>query len=81
LDSYGWVLYQLKRYPEAETYLERALGTQEEEDSVVFEHMAVIKQVLGKESQAHRYWEKVLKLEPNNEKAKQALKALDPSRP
>ncbi len=72
LDSYAWVLYRMKRYQEAEDYALRAIESREE-DAVIFEHTALIKQALNKQQEALSYWKKVLKLEPQNEKAKKAI--------
>jgi tetratricopeptide (TPR) repeat protein len=72
LDSYGWVLFKLKQYKEAETYIARAIK-HHEADPVIFEHMAIIRETLGDPAGARPFWEKVLELDPKNEKAQKAF--------
>lgn len=72
LDSYGWVLFRQNRFADAETYLLKAAQSPDE-DPVIYEHLAMIKTALNQPQQALDYWKVVLRLEPSNEKAKQAL--------
>jgi tetratricopeptide (TPR) repeat protein len=79
LDSYGWVKYKMKKYDEAGRFIQKAIDTHEE-DSVIYEHMAIIKHALGDQKKAKFFWKKVLELDPLNEKAKHAIQEIEEGR-
>jgi tetratricopeptide (TPR) repeat protein len=68
IDSLGWYYYHLGDYNRALTELLRAADTLKPEDPVVFEHVGDTFQALGKTGEAQVYWQKALKLDPNNQK-------------
>jgi tetratricopeptide (TPR) repeat protein len=68
IDSLGWYYYHLGDYSRALTELLRAADTLKPEDPVVYEHVGDTFQALGKSGEAQLYWQKALKLDPNNQK-------------
>ncbi|MFD2201562.1 tetratricopeptide repeat protein [Shivajiella indica] len=58
LDTYAWVLFQLKDYENAKIYMERALENEEKPSGVMLEHYGDILYHLGKRSEAITYWKK-----------------------
>ena len=71
LDSYGWVLYRMKEYREALSYLMKAADAQP--DPTVFEHLGDVYHDLNLTDSAHVWWKKALELMPNNDKIKDKL--------
>ena len=55
IDTYGWILYQLKRYKEAEEWLSRAakMGAS---NAVIMEHYGDVLYQLDKKEEALNYW-------------------------
>jgi tetratricopeptide (TPR) repeat protein len=68
IDSLGWYYYHLGDYNKALTELLRAADSLKPEDPVVFEHVGDTFQALGKTGEAQLYWQKALKIDPNNQK-------------
>lgn len=68
IDSLGWYYYHVGDYNRALTELLRAADSLKPEDPVVFEHVGDTFQALGKTGEAQLYWQKALKLDPNNQK-------------
>ena len=66
LDSLGWYYFKVGKFDEARRELLAALDVMEEEDPVVFEHLADTYEKLGNLKEAISFWEKALKLEPEN---------------
>lgn len=66
LDTYAWVLYKLKRYEEALTYIERALATEVDPSDVLYEHAGDICHQLGYKHKTLEYWYKALDLRHQN---------------
>jgi tetratricopeptide (TPR) repeat protein len=73
LDSYGWVLYRLGRYEEAETHIKRAIELADVQDYVLFDHLAEVCLSLGRYEEAKANWEKALRLDPDNAEIKEKL--------
>ena len=55
LDTYAWVLYKLKEYPEAKKYLEMALKSN---NGTIIEHYGDVLYKLGQTEQAVEQWKK-----------------------
>jgi tetratricopeptide (TPR) repeat protein len=68
IDSLGWYYYHMGDYNKALTELLRAADSLKPEDPVVFEHVGDAFHALGKTGEAQVYWQKALKLDPNNQK-------------
>lgn len=73
LDSFGWALYRLGRYQEAETQLRKAIGYLKA-DSTLFEHLGDILSAQGRHDEAHEQWNEALKLRPDDAGLKSKLK-------
>jgi tetratricopeptide (TPR) repeat protein len=58
LDTLAWVLYQLKRYPEAALHLAEAIKIEKEPSGVLMEHYGDILYRLGKVEEAVGWWKK-----------------------
>jgi tetratricopeptide (TPR) repeat protein len=60
LDTYAWVLYMMKNYPEAEKYLKKAV--ENSENGTILEHYGDVLYQLGKKDLAVEQWIKAKKL-------------------
>jgi len=56
LDTYGWILYQLEKYSEAEEYLKRSLDHGGVKSAEVLEHYGDTLYKLGQQNKALEYW-------------------------
>jgi tetratricopeptide (TPR) repeat protein len=65
LDTYGWILFKLGRYAEAEPYIVKAIAFGET-NAVVFEHLGDVYYKSQAFSKAQEYWKKALDLDPTN---------------
>lgn len=66
-DTYGWVLYQLGDYAEAEVWLRKALMNDNENNPVILEHYGDVLYRLGKSQEALIYWKKAAEKDVNQE--------------
>ncbi len=55
-DTYAWILFKLKRYPEAKTWIEKALRTKTTNNSTQVEHYGDILYLLGEKDLALEQW-------------------------
>jgi len=58
LDTYGWVLFELGDYKEAEKYLLQAIEIDTVSSPVTLEHLGDVYYHLGEEKKAGKYWKK-----------------------
>lgn len=58
MDTYGWVLYKAKKFPEAKTWIEKALSNGAENNGTVLEHFGDVLYQLGDVNGAVEYWKK-----------------------
>lgn len=65
LDTYGWILYRMKNYKEAEKYILKSLSFNAN-SSVVNDHLGDIYSAMGDKVNALKYWKIALDLDPNN---------------
>jgi len=72
-DSLGWALFQLKRYKDAESYLQLAVRLLPA-DPVVNDHYGDVLWKNGNEIQARYYWNYVLSLEKTENELKKKIK-------
>lgn len=56
LDTYGWVLYQMKQYKEASLYLEKAAA--QTQSAAIFDHYGDVLYQLGQIDEAVVWWKK-----------------------
>ena len=64
LDSLGWYYFKAGKFEEAKKELLSAVKQMEKEDAVVFDHLADACEQLGSHADAISYWERALKLKP-----------------
>jgi len=64
LDTYGWILYKLNRYNEAEIFIRKAIVNGSEESAEVLEHYGDVLFRLNRIDEALTYWNMANKLEP-----------------
>ena len=72
-DSLGWALFKLKRYKDAESYLQLAVRLLPA-DPVVNDHYGDVLWKNGNEIQARYYWNYVLSLEKTENELKKKIK-------
>jgi len=75
LDAYAWALYANGQYAEAGRQIEKALaiGTR---DAVLYYHAGAIEAAFGKKSEASRYLQQSLDLNPTSEVSEAARRAV-----
>jgi tetratricopeptide (TPR) repeat protein len=76
MDSWGWLQYRLGHLDQAETYLQRAWGRQQNPDIGV--HLGEVLWQLGQHQRARDVFGKVRKLDPGNAALLRAERALRP---
>jgi tetratricopeptide (TPR) repeat protein len=76
MDSWGWLQYRLGHLDQAETYLKRAWGRQQDPDIGV--HLGEVLWKLGQHQHAREVFGKVRKLDPHNRALLQAERRLKP---
>lgn len=74
LDTYAWVLFKLKNYEKARETIDKTIELSDEPSSELFEHAGDIYFMDGKPDQAVAFWQKALKLEPDNSLLKRKVK-------
>lgn len=55
-DTYGWVLYKLGNYTDAEIWIGKAIANEEEASGVILEHYGDVMWQLGNTEKAYEYW-------------------------
>tara|TARA_B100000780_G_C21111623_1_gene449254 strand:+ start:471 stop:2186 length:1716 start_codon:yes stop_codon:yes gene_type:complete len=73
IDSLGWALFKLKRYKEAEKYLQLAVKKMPG-DPTVNDHYGDVLWMNSKNMQARYYWKYVLNLKKTEQKLKETIK-------
>ena len=68
LDSLGWYYFKAGKFEQAKKELLSAVEKLTEEDAVVFDHLADVCEQLGSHAEAVGYWERALKLKPEEPK-------------
>jgi tetratricopeptide (TPR) repeat protein len=58
MDTYGWVLYKLGEYEEAEIWVKKSIEHPEDDSAVVLEHYGDILYKLGRHQEALEYWQR-----------------------
>lgn len=75
LDTYAWVLFQQKKYVEAEEQLDNALTYGGSNSAVVLEHYGDVNFFLGKISTAVEYWKKASEFKGASEFIEEKIKS------
>lgn len=60
LDTYAWILYNEKRYAEAQIYIEQAIANDSTNSAVLLEHAGDIYIMLGQKEKAVELWRKAI---------------------
>jgi tetratricopeptide (TPR) repeat protein len=76
LDSMGWVLYRMQRYPEALEYLRRAAALSD--DPEVAAHLGEVLWVSGDQPAAREVWEAALRRKPDAEPIQEVMRRFLP---
>jgi tetratricopeptide (TPR) repeat protein len=71
LDSMGWVLYRMGRYPEAVEHLRRAAAASD--DAEIAAHLGEVLWVMGDQAGAREVWEAALARHPADQKLKEVM--------
>jgi tetratricopeptide (TPR) repeat protein len=69
LDTYGWILFKMRKYDDAIKYIKKALELRDtvgEDASVLNEHLGDIYFEIGNKEKALHYWEEAIKTNPEN---------------
>ena len=68
LDTYAWILFQMKRYTQAKIYIDQTLKYAEEDgdNANLFDHAGDIYYRCGKRTEALKFWVKALGLTTDN---------------
>lgn len=74
LDSLGWVYYRMGDLEKAEYYLREAVAIQADVEFVA--HLGEVLWVQNKKSEAKKYWDQALKLDPSNKVLQETLQRL-----
>ena len=61
LDTYGWVLYKMKKYNASEKYLKMAIEYNTNKSFEIFKHYGDVNEKLNKSKHAIEYWKKAIK--------------------
>lgn len=67
LDTYGWVLYSLKKYNSAEKYLRKAIENETSPSEEILRHYGDVNEKLKRFDLAVEYWKKALKAGGNEQ--------------
>ena len=73
-DTYAWVLYKQKNYPEAKEWINKAIENDGYKSAVIIEHYGDILYELGDKKNAINQWKKALILEPDSDILQQKIK-------
>ncbi|MCA0430625.1 MAG: tetratricopeptide repeat protein [Bacteroidetes bacterium] len=73
MDTYGWILFQQKKYPEAEKWLKNASNIPPPNANIL-EHYGDALFKLGKTNEALKYWQDALKIAEKNELLENKIK-------
>jgi tetratricopeptide (TPR) repeat protein len=73
LDTYAWVLYKLKRYSEAKTWMDKALANSHDNNAALFDHYGDILFQLGDTDNAVEYWKRAKAAGEDNDKIEKKI--------
>jgi tetratricopeptide (TPR) repeat protein len=78
IDSLGWVLFKMKRYPEAIEQLEKAASL--EKDAVILDHLGDAYKAVGRNTEAQEKWRESFKLDPDNKEVQEKVDKVNNSK-
>ena len=67
LDTYAWVLYVMKDYKNARTYLEKAIESNNKVSGTIVEHYGDVLYQLGEKEKAVEQWKKAKSMGENSQ--------------
>jgi len=70
LDTYAWILFRLRRYDEAKTYIDRTLENDSDTSSVLLEHAGDIYYHVGEKQRAMDFWQQARERDDGKEPAR-----------
>lgn len=73
LDTYAWILFQLKRYNEAKDWIVKAMNAGGNKSATIVEHYGDILYMLNANEEALRYWNEASKLAEPSELLKRKI--------
>lgn len=74
LDTYAWVLFRMKDYPNARIQIDKALELDESPGAEVLEHAGDIYFLDGEPAKAVEFWQRALEADPDNGLLKKKVK-------
>ena len=72
LDTYGWILFKLGKFKEAEHYIKKAVNTGDS-SAAVLEHLGDVYYRLNQPDKAKEYWSRALELDIKNSTLKEKV--------
>jgi tetratricopeptide (TPR) repeat protein len=72
LDTYGWILFKLKKYEDARDYILKSLKANPN-SAVVNDHLGDVYDAMGDRTNAMKYWRKAYELAPDNSEFKNKI--------
>jgi Tfp pilus assembly protein PilF len=74
MDTYGWILYKLGKYPEAAEWVQKAIDATAEADPDLLEHLGDIYYKSGDKVKALQLWQNALKVGKGTDFLEQKVK-------
>ena len=74
LDTYAWILFRMKKYEEAKSYMEKALQYMDDENSDLYEHYGDVLFMCGDVDGAVENWHRALQLNSSSAVLEQKIK-------
>lgn len=73
-DTYGWILFRLGKYEEAEGWLRKAIESGGAENGVILDHYGDVMYKVGRVDEAVKYWGKALKSGHTSDKLQEKIR-------
>ena len=67
LDTYAWILFRMKKYKEALSYMEKALRYLDEDNAEIYEHYGDVLYMCGEKEKALENWHRAVQLNSSSE--------------
>lgn len=74
-DTYAWILFKLKKYRDAQTWIEKAIASNKKGSAIQIEHYGDILYHVGQKEKALQQWQKALNLGKFSEKLELKINA------
>ncbi len=73
LDTYGWILFQMRKYNDAIKYLKMAVENDDSPSPEILEHYGDVLKITGEDEEAIKYWIKASNAGGNKDELKQKI--------